>query len=98
MPVPPQDRTIAALGSRKYKGRRKEERSTKEEVRFLSAILEAAYEFHFLLRTSSFVLLGCLASITVPMPPRGRKSPLTTAHTGRAARTTSSSTRLTTFS
>src|SRR5580692_10152684 len=41
---------------------------------------------------------GHFATITVEIPPRGRKSPLTSAHTGRAHRTTSSSTRFTIFS
>ena len=41
---------------------------------------------------------GQRASTTVEMPPRGRNSPLTMAHTGSQALTTSSSTLLTTFS
>jgi len=41
---------------------------------------------------------GHFASINVEMPPRGRKSPLTAAHTGLQARTTSSRMRLTAFS
>ena len=41
---------------------------------------------------------GQRAIITVEIPPRGRKSPFTSAHTGRAHRTTSSNTRLTMFS
>jgi len=41
---------------------------------------------------------GHFATITVEIPPRGRKSPFTSAHTGFAHRTTSSSTRLTMFS
>src|ERR1700722_11217703 len=42
--------------------------------------------------------LGHLATTVVEIPPRGRNSPLTSAHTGFAHRTTSSRTRLTTFS
>ena len=42
--------------------------------------------------------LGQWATTTVEIPPRGRKSPLTSAHTGRAHRTTSSRTRFTMFS
>ena len=41
---------------------------------------------------------GQRASTTVEIPPRGRKSPFTWAHTGWQALTTSSSTWLTTFS
>src|SRR6266404_4739279 len=41
---------------------------------------------------------GQRASTLVPIPPRGRKSPVTTAHLGRAAFTTSSSTWFTMFS
>src|SRR6202035_2997528 len=41
---------------------------------------------------------GHLATTTVEIPPRGRKSPFTSAHTGLAQRTTSSSTWFTTFS
>src|SRR5437667_7763487 len=42
--------------------------------------------------------LGQRATTTVEIPPRGRKSRFTSAHTGRAHRTTSSSTWLTMFS
>jgi hypothetical protein len=42
--------------------------------------------------------LGQRASTVVPMPPRGRNSPRTTAQTGLQAFTTSSNTRLTMFS
>jgi hypothetical protein len=45
-----------------------------------------------------FLGRGHFAITTVEIPPRGRKSPFTSAHTGRAQRTTSSSTRLTMFS
>src|ERR671931_25338 len=49
--------------------------------------------------STSFVTgRGQRASTTVPRPPRGRNSPRTVAHIGCAALTTSSSTRLTTFS
>jgi hypothetical protein len=41
---------------------------------------------------------GHFATTVVEIPPRGRKSPFTSAHTGRAQRTTSSSTRFTMFS
>ena len=45
-----------------------------------------------------FFVRGHLATTVVEIPPRGRNSPLTSAHTGFAHRTTSSSTRFTTFS
>ena len=48
--------------------------------------------FHFRL------FLGHFATITVESPPRGRKSPFTSAHTGFAQRTTSFNTWLTMFS
>ena len=41
---------------------------------------------------------GHFATTVVEIPPRGRKSPFTSAHTGFAQRTTSSSTRFTMFS
>src|SRR5215469_5462509 len=46
----------------------------------------------------STVLRGQRASTVVPMPPRGRNTPFTMAHTGSVAFTTSSSTWLTMFS
>ena len=45
-----------------------------------------------------FFLRGHLATTVVEIPPRGRKSPFTSAHTGLAHRTTSFSTWFTTFS
>jgi hypothetical protein len=45
-----------------------------------------------------FFVRGHRATTVVEIPPRGRKSPFTSAHTGFAQRTTSSSTRFTTFS
>ena len=42
--------------------------------------------------------LGHLATTTVEIPPRGRKSPYTSAHTGYAHFTTSSNTWFTMFS
>ena len=43
-------------------------------------------------RPSYFLGLGHFATTVVEIPPRGRKSPLTSAQTGLAHRTTSSST------
>src|SRR5436305_501641 len=51
-----------------------------------------------LYQSAFFLGRGQRASTIVLMPPRALKSPFTTAHTGLAARTRSSSTRLTTFS
>jgi hypothetical protein len=45
-----------------------------------------------------FLGRGHLATTTVEIPPRGRNSPFTSAQTGLAHFTTSSSTRFTTFS
>ena len=45
-----------------------------------------------------FLGRGHRAITVVEIPPRGRKSPFTSAHTGFAQRTTSSNTRLTIFS
>jgi hypothetical protein len=45
-----------------------------------------------------FFGLGHLASTVVPIPPRGRNTPFTTAHLGLQARATSSSTWFTMFS
>ena len=51
---------------------------------------------NFLLLT--FASRGHRATTTVEIPPRGRKSPFTSAHTGFAQRTTSTSTWFTIFS
>src|SRR6185437_4611519 len=55
---------------------------------------------HFLLVLEILLLFGRgqSASTVAPMPPRGRNTPCTLAHSGSAARTTSSSTRFTMFS
>src|SRR5579864_8903427 len=46
----------------------------------------------------AFPSRGHRATTVVEIPPRGRNSPFTSAHTGFAHRTTSSKTRFTTFS
>ena len=48
--------------------------------------------------SASHFARGHFATTVVEIPPRGRNSPLTSAHTGFAQRTTSSSTRFTMFS
>src|SRR5580765_8692415 len=54
---------------------------------------------HFYVRSLGAVFgRGQRASTVVPIPPRGRKTPRTTAHSGSAALTMSSSTRFTMFS
>ena len=80
------------------RGERFGSRAMNEENRFRTMITSALFESSMvraLLYRSYFLFrfgLGQWATMTVEIPPLGLKSPFTSAHTGRAQRTTSSST------
>ena len=68
-------------------------------IKFRGSHRTSEYSMTIATRNQCFdFVLGHFAITTVEIPPRGRKSPFTSAHTGLAQRTTSSRTRFTMFS